>query len=589
VYGHVVSPAYYYEVVKFYHWCDMVDEDLLLQVNVLAQQYIFHGLDEVQLALVASKFQREKFESNAIVVNEGDPGEDFFIIFDGEVRVVKSTPTGEVDWGILQASDYFGEEALLFDRPRAATIITRRPTVLLRLGREQFFELLDQFPSIRRNLSATAESRYIAHKENFDWLADDEVIYLITRKHEFFLYTSLILPILIGVISIPIAVFGISGPTPFLHSFGLFLGLFGIVAAILWGLWNWIDWGNDYYIVTNQRVLWLERVVGLYNSRREAPLNTILAVNVVSSQLGRIFGYGNIDVRTFTGSILMRNAAKPNQFLDFVKGYRERAQRKSKESEVQVMENAIRQRLGYHDVDEHIPSPKPEAAPETKQVEPRKEPEARSFREKLNLIFTVRYEQKGVITYRKHWLLLVRKVIFPTIALFVLIGFSFNIFLKSVNQQGVLLGSLLTWMVVLFPVYIGVMLWWIYHYVDWRNDIYQLTPDQILDIEKKPLGKEDKKTAPLDSILSIEHSRNGIIELLLNFGNVIINVGQTKFIFRGVLNPDQVHQDIADYMEIRLRKRQQEEINRERDRMVEWLAAYHRQVDSNEGSGDSQS
>ena len=567
----------------------MVDKDLPLQVKVLARQYIFLGLDESQLALVASKFQKEKVQPNTVVFKEGDLGEDFFIIFEGEVRVVKSTPDGEVDWGIFKASDYFGEEALLFDRPRAASIITTRPSVLLRLERERFFELLDEFPSIRRNLSLTAESRYIAHKKNFDWLADDEVIYLITRKHEVFLYTSLILPILIGVLSIPVVVLGISGPTPFLHLSGLFLGLFGIVAAILWGLWNWIDWGNDYYIVTNQRVLWLERVIGLYNSRREAPLNTILAVNIVSSQIGRIFGYGNIDVRTFTGSILMRNAAKPDQFLEFVKGYGERARRQSKESEVQIMENAIRQRLGYPDESERISPPKPDTPPAVNQTEPRKEFNAGSFQEKLGRIFTVRYEQKGVITYRKHWLLLVRKVLLPTAALLLLIGFTFNVIWKSMNQQGTLLGSLLTWMVVLFPVYVVVLLWWAYHYVDWRNDIYQLTPDQILDIEKKPLGKEDKKTASLDSILSIEHSRNGIIELLLNFGNVIINVGQTKFIFRGVYNPDQVHQDVADHMEVRQRRKEQEETNRERDRMVEWLAAYHRQVDSLDESGNSNS
>ena len=86
------------------------------------------------------------------------------------------------------------------------------------------------------------------------------------------------------------------------------LGVGGILFAGVWVVWDFIDWRNDFYILTNQRVVWLERVIIFYYSRREAPLTHVLAVNVFSSWLGRIIGYGNVEVRTFTGSILMKNA-----------------------------------------------------------------------------------------------------------------------------------------------------------------------------------------------------------------------------------------------------------------------------------------
>ena len=73
--------------------------------------------------------------------------------------------------------------------------------------------------------------------------------------------------------------------------------------AVLWGIWNWIDWGNDYYIVTDQRVVWVEKVIWLYESRDEAPLTTILAVNTTSTFLGRWLHYGSVIVKTFTGEI----------------------------------------------------------------------------------------------------------------------------------------------------------------------------------------------------------------------------------------------------------------------------------------------
>jgi len=82
-------------------------------------------------------------------------------------------------------------------------------------------------------------------------------------------------------------------------------------------------------------------------------------------------------------------------------------------------------------------------------------------------------------------------------------------------------------------VFLGLILflWLLYDYVDWHNDIYQVTPDQILDIERKPFGTEDKKAAPLENILSIEYERIGFLGLLFNFGTVLIKVGTTTFTF----------------------------------------------------------
>jgi hypothetical protein len=135
-------------------------------------------------------------------------------------------------------------------------------------------------------------------------------------------------------------------------------------------------------------------------------------------------------------------------------------------------------------------------------------------------------------------------------------------------------------MFLLYAVtFLVLMGWWTYGYLDWSNDIYQLAPDQIRDIERKPLGDELKKTAPLESILSLEHHRDGIIQLMFNFGNVVINVGETRFIFRGVYNPDQVHQDVSDYIEALSRRKREIEAARERERMLNWLLAYKSQIE----------
>jgi len=555
----------------------IMDEDLIPQyAALLKEHYLFRGLSEAEIAHVVTRFEPVTYDENVVVIREGSRGEQFFIIFSGKVQVSRQERRKKRHLDVLGPGDNFGEDALLFRRPRPITATTLEPCIFLRLEREAFFELLQSFPQMRLNLSATAESRYLAQKEKFDWLGDDEVIYLITRRHEFFLLTSLILPIMLGVIAIPMLAFGItSNASQILTNMALYGGVIGIVLSVLWALWNWLDWGNDFYIVTNQRVLWLERIIGLYNSRREAPLTQVLAVNVTSSWLGRMLDFGNVDVRTFTGGILMHRAAHPKRFAHFVESFHLRAMQQQKQAEAEAMESALRERMG-------LPVEEDESPPETQEPPPlqrqKKPPKPGSLREKIDTFLKVRYEQGDIITYRKHWLLLLRRTYQPSLAFLLVISVASYFVWQSYNSQTPLLLGVY-FFVIVGLILLGLSIWWLYNYLDWSNDIYQLTPDQIRDIERRPLGEELKKTAPLDSILSIEHARDGVIQLLFNFGNVIINVGQTQFIFRGVYNPDQVHQDVSDYIEARARKKREAEAARERERMIDWLTTYHHQAE----------
>ena len=321
-------------------------------------------------------------------------------------------------------------------------------------------------------------------------------------------------------------------------------------------------------------MVWLERVIVLYYSRREAPLTTILAVNVTSSQLGRILKYGNVNVRTFSGGFLMRNVSRPKQFVEFVQGFQVSAEHLREQTEAEAMEEALRKRLGASEAEEP-PLPAPPKPPD--EAKPKKEKKPGSLGDLLDTFLQVRYERGKVITYRKHWLLLLRKTWLPGLVFAGLvaltIAMAFGNFFSDLDIQ-----SVFYLVVIAGFFYLITFIWLGYHYLDWNNDIYRLTPTGILDIERKPLGREVKKTASLDSILSLEHTRDGIVELLLNFGNVTINVGETKFVFRGVYNPGLVHQDIVDYMGARVRVKRAAEAASERERMVDWMVAYRRQA-----------
>jgi len=117
--------------------------------------------------------------------------------------------------------------------------------------------------------------------------------------------------------------------------------------------------------------------------------------------------------------------------------------------------------------------------------------------------------------------------------------------------------------------------WWVYEYVDWRNDIYMITDDQIFDISKKPLGAETKKSAPLANILSLKYDRPGIIGIALNFGTVVAQVANTEFRFEGVFDPVGVQNDVYRRIEAQTSKKKAAEEARQRDEMADWLTVYH--------------
>ena len=139
---------------------------------------------------------------------------------------------------------------------------------------------------------------------------------------------------------------------------------------------------------------------------------------------------------------------------------------------------------------------------------------------------------------------------------------------------------------MLFPATSFVSFWFIgllvcvgvigYHTLDWYNDIYKITKDDMLiDAEKKPFGEEISRTAPIRNIISLEHHRTGILRLILNFGIVRVVVADETLIFYDVHNPAQVQQDIYYRQEQIKLKREEFDMEQDRAYISRWLRAYH--------------
>ncbi|ETN72921.1 cyclic nucleotide-binding domain protein, partial [Necator americanus] len=109
-------------------------DEFLSKVQILAD------LDKWERANVADALERCDFEPGTHVVEQGQPGDEFFIILEGEANVLqKRSDDAPFDVvGHLTSSDYFGEIALLLDRPRAATVVATTPLKCIKLDRARF-------------------------------------------------------------------------------------------------------------------------------------------------------------------------------------------------------------------------------------------------------------------------------------------------------------------------------------------------------------------------------------------------------------------------------------------------------------------
>ena len=536
---------------------------------------------------VAEELKEETIPANQEIIKQGELGDRLYLIQSGKVHVNQA---GEVQpLATFVAGDYFGEESVIVKyHRRTATVSAMEKTVLLVLTRDQFHNLLRRAPGLRSNIVVTVNSHRLARLIHFKWLQPNEVIYFLARKHPILLARVLIGPVLLAVAAIigMLATWYYSLWFPAMAAIW-YVSLFVGLSAAGWGIWNGIDWGNDYYIVTDRRVVWLEKVIGIYDSRQESPLSAVQRVNVQTDYLGRQFDYGNLVVRTIVGSTLtLMNVNHPYQAAALIEEHWRRSQETSQKMDEEEIREALRSRLIQG---------QSKSAPILGIITKPPSDKQDTYRGQRTItnLFRLRFEDMATVTYRKHIFVLFQQTWIPGLIFVILIGvmifdvahpgFSF----ANITNTGA--GALI---VLWFLLLTGTFLWWLYQYIDWSNDIFQVTPDQIMDIDKTPLGEVVSDIASLDNILSIEYERKGLLELAFNYGNVMITVGGGKqMIFKNVFNPSAVQEDIERRRLERISKKEQDRLNGERERTADWFAAYfhnEQQIRSEEGIKSSQ-
>ena len=130
------------------------------KILLLKKIEMFEGLTVSELAAVGSITEEVVFEPGEVVIQRGEMGETMFLMISGEVSVhIGDADGNEIEVDRIKAGDYFGEMALFEDVPRSATIRTETESRLLVLYKQEFNEIVREYPQIALTICKVLSSR----------------------------------------------------------------------------------------------------------------------------------------------------------------------------------------------------------------------------------------------------------------------------------------------------------------------------------------------------------------------------------------------------------------------------------------------
>jgi CRP/FNR family transcriptional regulator, cyclic AMP receptor protein len=125
------------------------------KVELIKGVPLFSELGKRELNELASIADEIDLREGKELTVEGQPGREFFVIIEGDAVVRR----GDREINHLGAGDFFGEIALVDDRPRTATVVAETPVRTLVITDRAFRTLLDRSPEIESKVMSARAAR----------------------------------------------------------------------------------------------------------------------------------------------------------------------------------------------------------------------------------------------------------------------------------------------------------------------------------------------------------------------------------------------------------------------------------------------
>lgn len=119
------------------------------EVEVLRRIPLFQNIEPSKLKLMAFASERVTFAEGNALFEQGEEGDAAYIVLDGTADVrVTADGGGAITIAQVASNDIVGEIAILCDVPRTATVVATSELVTLKITKELFFRMVQDFPQI---------------------------------------------------------------------------------------------------------------------------------------------------------------------------------------------------------------------------------------------------------------------------------------------------------------------------------------------------------------------------------------------------------------------------------------------------------
>jgi CRP-like cAMP-binding protein len=115
-------------------------------MTTLLQTKAFHRIPPANIQAIFMRLERLPCKAGDVVIKQGDDGDYFYVIVSGKCAVTRETPLNRdgIKLAELSVGDTFGEEALIAEAKRNATVTMTTDGVLMRLNKQDFRELMNE-------------------------------------------------------------------------------------------------------------------------------------------------------------------------------------------------------------------------------------------------------------------------------------------------------------------------------------------------------------------------------------------------------------------------------------------------------------
>jgi CRP/FNR family transcriptional regulator len=120
--------------------------------QALAELPIFAGLPAPLRARVEALATLQELEKGETLWHAGDPADSLTVVVSGRVKIVRHADSGDMILEMFGPSETAGVVAVYNQIPYPATAIAMEPTLLLRLPRRDWFDLIDKDPGFARGM-----------------------------------------------------------------------------------------------------------------------------------------------------------------------------------------------------------------------------------------------------------------------------------------------------------------------------------------------------------------------------------------------------------------------------------------------------